>query len=77
MHIIPKVAILPLACMVSVKKLLTKLIIGLDDGFSKLLPPVLSELKINSKKGMSMPIEMIEKIIDKTINKKYRAISFL
>jgi len=31
-------------------------------------------LKINSRKGINMPMDAIEKMIDKTVNKKYKNI---
>jgi hypothetical protein len=53
---------------------LIELTTGLFDFCNK--PDIVDEpvLNINSKKGINMPIETIEKIIDRTENKEYKDI---
>jgi hypothetical protein len=53
--------------MDDIKSFLIKLTTGLLDCCTKPAEPVLN---INSRKGMSMPMETIEKIIESTIHKK-------
>ena len=54
------------------KTFLIELTIGLFDCCIK--PDVADDpvLNINSKKGISMPIDTIEKTIDRMVNKKYK-----
>ena len=53
-----------------VKAFLTKLTTGLDDCFVSAPSEDEPVLNINSRNGISIPIEIIEKIIESTVQKK-------
>ena len=53
---------------------LTKLSIGFPECFVSSVSVPDPTLNINSKKGISMPIETIEKMIDRTVKRKYKRI---
>jgi hypothetical protein len=73
-HIMLSVLSFPFCSIEAVRVFLIKLRTGLPDCFvnSESVPE--PTLNINSRKGISMPIDTIEKMMERTVNRKYRKI---
>jgi len=65
-----RVSSLPYLPIEFVRIFLTKLTTGLDDCFVSAPSEDEPVLNINSRNGISIPIETIEKIIESTVHKK-------
>ena len=75
-HINPSVFNLPLSLLLmeAVKESRMKLMTGLPELLNRSKVPFEFPLNINSRNGINMPIDTIEKIMERTVKRKYRRI---
>jgi hypothetical protein len=64
------VSSLPLSVIERTRKSLTKFITELLDPCNNVVVPCLPALKINSRKGMSIPTETMEKTMERIVKRK-------